>query len=71
MAAGPDMAVALAGVRDALEAAHGRCEAYYADSNWNPLAHVEITITVADVRRIYAALAMASGQNTEVQQPRE
>ena len=51
---------ALESVRDAIESRHGNAEEYFGESNWNPAAHVEVTLTVDDVRKVYSALRVLS-----------
>lgn len=45
----------------AVEAQNGDAEAYFNHDTWNPDAHVEITVTVADIRAMFAALSRARG----------
>ena len=47
---------ALVRVADALRTQYGGAEEYFANHTWNPEAHVELTLTVADVRAVFAAL---------------
>lgn len=51
--------IACKAVSDAVRAQNGNAEKYFNEDSWNPDAHVEVTITVADVRAVFAALAAA------------
>ena len=60
-AAAPELLTVAENLKVALEAREGyACAEYYNESNWNPLAHVEVTITVADIRLLYAAISKAT-----------
>jgi hypothetical protein len=36
-------------------------ESYVNEQDWNPKAHIEITLTIADARAVYAALNVLNG----------
>lgn len=40
-------------------------EKYVNEDDWNSDAHIEVTMTIADARAIYAALAKANGTDTK------
>src|SRR5882762_9912358 len=44
--------------------ASSHSEKYVSEDDWNPDAHVEIVLTIADARAVYAALAKAEGKVT-------
>lgn len=52
--------IALHHVADALRSNQPDAEKYYNEESWNLNAHVEVTMTVADVRAVFAALRSLS-----------
>lgn len=57
MAASPDMLAALLPVL-----AEAKEKADFEHDSWNPKAHVEITLTIAECRAIAEAVAAAQGE---------
>jgi len=64
IAAAPDLYGACKRVTAALVAGSiPYSAAYVSGEDWNPEAHIEVTLTIADARAIYAALSKADGKD--------
>ena len=62
ISASPDLLEAVKPIAEELTNREHSAE-YLACDNWNPEAHIEITVTIAEARRIYKAIAKAEGRS--------